>query len=172
MTTSIFIDKLTNSIEDAVTGESLETEIVSLEKADLKNIPKKYGWRFSWKKETKYSDRRVCKLVVRGDSIIQGLISLQVMDGFVEMHLIESSPHNIGHKKKYAGVAGNLVAFACKMSFDLGFQGFIAFTPKTILVQHYTETLGAELIFRNRMKIASVPAKKLVNSYYDGYFKA
>jgi hypothetical protein len=92
------------------------------------------------------------------------------MDGFLEMHLIESAPHNIGHGKKYVGVAGNLVAFVCKLSFDLEFQGFIAFTPKTELIQHYQQSLGAELIFRNRMTITTKSAKKLVNLYYEGYF--
>jgi hypothetical protein len=74
-----------------------------LEKSNLKIVQKKYGWRFNWKQEFNYSDRQLFKLVIKGESIIQGLISLQVMDGFVEMHLIESAPGNIGHGKMYAG---------------------------------------------------------------------
>lgn len=169
MLTSVIIDKLTNSIEDAASGKSFDTEIVPLVKVDLKTELKKYRWRFNWKAEMKYTDRQLYKLVIKGESIIQGLISLQVMDNFVEMHLIESAPHNFGHGKRYVGVAGNLVAYVCKLSFDLGFHGFIAFTSKTDLIQHYRETLGAELIFGNRMAITTIPAKKLVNSYYEDH---
>ena len=85
------------------------------------------------------------------------------------MHLIENAPHNYGAKKKFAGVPANLVAFACKMSFDMGFEGFVAFTSKTELIEHYTKSLGAQLIFRNRMTITTIPAKKLVNSYYKDF---
>ncbi len=85
------------------------------------------------------------------------------------MHLIETAPHNYGKTKHYLGVAGNLVAFACKMSYDFGFDGFVAFTAKTQLIDHYIETLGAELLFRNRMSISGYAAKKLVNSYYKKY---
>lgn len=146
MATSVIIDKLTNSIEDA-SGNSFDTEIVPLGKADLKAVLKKYDWRFNWKEEIEYSNRQLYKLIIKGDLIIQGLISLQVMDNFVEMHLIETAPHNFGHRKRYLGVSGNLVAFVCKRSFDLGFYGFVAFTSKSELIQHYKESLGAELIF-------------------------
>ncbi len=68
------------------------------------------------------------------------------------------------------GVAGNLVAFACKLSFESGFDGYVAFTAKTELIEHYKQTLTAELIFKDRMTISTIPAKKLVNSYYKNYF--
>lgn len=48
---------------------------------------------------------------------------IEPMDGYVEMHLIETAPHNYGQSKQFLGVVGNLVAFACKVSFDLGFDG-------------------------------------------------
>src|SRR6185312_14675396 len=108
------------------------------------------------------TSRQLFKLVLRGDSKIQGLISLETMDGYIEMHLIESAPSNIGKEKAFIGVAGNLVAFACKLSFELGFDGYLSFRPKTKLFDHYKETLGAERIFRDRMQIATDSAKKLV----------
>ena len=33
------------------------------------------------------------------------------------MNLVESAPFNIGNNKLYEGVAGNLVAYACKVRF-------------------------------------------------------
>jgi len=44
------------------------------------------------------------------------------------MNLVESASFNIGKNKLYEGVAGNLVAYACKISFQKGFDGFEAFT--------------------------------------------
>lgn len=46
----IEIDKLTNSIENAISGDSFETELLVLEKNDLKQISKRKGWLFDWKK--------------------------------------------------------------------------------------------------------------------------
>ncbi|MEX2233984.1 MAG: hypothetical protein WD824_17595 [Cyclobacteriaceae bacterium] len=171
MKTSVLIDKITNSIEDAVSGETLDTDVLPVTKEDLKNILKKTGWQFNWKSEFKRTNRQLFKLVIRGDSRIQGILSLEIMDNYIEMHLIENAPHNFGEEKEYLGVAGNLVAFACKMSFDLGYEGFVAFTAKTQLIDHYTRTLGAVSIYRkDRMAITSESAKKLVNSYYKNYF--
>lgn len=167
---SFYIDKITNSIEDAATGKSLDTAVHPLILADLKTVLKKNGWRFNWRSEFKYEDRELYKLIVKSETNVQGLISLQPVENFIEMHLIETAPHNYGSTKKYRGVAGNLVAFACKMSFDAGFEGFVGFTAKTQLINHYIETLGAELIFRNRMGISGDSAKRLVNSYYKNYF--
>ena len=109
------------------------------------------------------------KLVIKGETSIQGLLSLQPAENYIEMHLIETAPHNYGKSKKYIGVPGNLVAFACKTSFNSGYDGFVGFTAKTQLIQHYIDTLGAELIFRDRMSISGNSAKKLVNSYYNNY---
>ncbi len=86
------------------------------------------------------------------------------------MHLLESAPHNWGQGKQHVGVAGNLVAFACKNSFDLGFDGHIAFTAKTRLIKHYIDTLDAEIIYGRRLGIFTPAAKKLVNSYFKNYF--
>ena len=167
---NFLIDKITNSIEDATTGKSLDTEILPANKSDLKTILKKNGWRFNWKSEINNEEKQVYKLAIKNDAMVQGLISLQVMENFIEMHLIETAPHNFGKEKKYMGVAGNLVAFACKLSFESGFEGYVAFTAKTELIEHYKQTLDAELIFKDRMTISTLPAKKLVNSYYKNYF--
>ena len=54
------------------------------------------------------------------------------------MHLVESAPFNKGKEKIYSGVPGNLVAFACKLSFQRGNEGNIAFISKTQLIDHLT----------------------------------
>lgn len=45
------IDKLTNSIQNTITGDSFPTEVTRLTLKDLKVTTKKNGWLFDWKKE-------------------------------------------------------------------------------------------------------------------------
>ena len=47
------IDKLTNSIENVLTGDSFRTDVTLVSGADLKTIIKKNGWVFDWKDELK-----------------------------------------------------------------------------------------------------------------------
>lgn len=76
---NFIIDKLTNSIENVVTGDSFATEVSVLNKNDIKNITKANGWVFNWRNELKELSRDVYKLtIVNNSSIIQGLISLEV----------------------------------------------------------------------------------------------
>lgn len=163
----IEIDKLTNSIENVITGDCFKTEIIHISELDLKEISKKNKWLFNWKSEFKSPDRDVYKLVITGnESIIQGLISLTEKQDHVYVHLIESAPFNTGKNKVYLGVPGNLFAFACKVSFHRGFDGYVAFTAKTQLIEHYTKTLNARIISGNLMVINSVSAMELINKYF------
>jgi hypothetical protein len=82
------------------------------------------------------------------------------------MNLLESAPFNIGKNKLYEGVAGNLVAFACKLSFQKGFDGYVAFTSKTNLIKHYEENLGAYHFKSQRMILEPIASKKLVEKYF------
>lgn len=82
------------------------------------------------------------------------------------MNLLESAPFNIGRSKLYEGVAGNLVAYACKVSFQKGFGGFVAFTAKSKLIEHYEKTLGAYHFKNQRMIIETNAAKILVEKYF------
>jgi hypothetical protein len=161
------VDKLTNSIENIVTGDSFATDITIISISDLKTVIKKNGWQFDWKLELKQPERDVYKLtIVNNQSVIQGLISLEVKSDHVYMHLLESAPFNKGKTKMYAGVPGNLVAFACKLAFQRGHEGNVSFFSKTQLVQHYIETLGAVHIGGRIMIIDTNAALKLINKYF------
>lgn len=161
------VDKLTDSIMNVVTGDSFSTLVLNLTMQDLKQVTKKKGWNFDWKGELANNAREVYKLtIVNNPDIIQGLVSISVEPDHVYMHLVENAPFNIGENRVYEGVAGNLVAHACKISFLNGFEGFVGFTAKTKLVEHYKKTLGAEVLSGNRMAIGTVPAKFLVEKYF------
>jgi hypothetical protein len=162
------IDKITHSIENVITGDNFPTEILPLSKPDLVHLTKKNGWKFDWKMEYLQPGRNVFKLTILWNpTIIQGLISISQKQGYLEMNLIESAPFNYGKNKMHYGVAGNLVAFACKRSFELGFDGFVAFTAKTILIDHYRKTLGAISIGGQRMAIEEKQALELVKRYFN-----
>lgn len=161
------IDKLTRSIENAVTGDRFQTEVSLLSAKEAKDISKKTGWVFNWKQELKFPEREVYKLtILNNQTVIQALISLEVKTDHVFMHLLESADFNKGRQKVYAGVAGNLVAFACKVSAQRGFEGNVAFLSKSKLVGHYEKTLGARLFKDNLMFIETTAARKLLNQYF------
>ncbi|MGE5394415.1 MAG: hypothetical protein ACM3P1_06690 [Candidatus Saccharibacteria bacterium] len=161
------IDKLTNSIENSISGDSFQTEISIIGKSDLANITKSKGWLFDWKTEFKKPDRDSYKLtILNNSSIIQGLISISEREDHVYIHLIESAPFNLGKEKLYIGVPGNLFAFACRLSFHRGFEGYVAFTSKTNLINHYKDNLGAENIGAQLMIINKPAALRLINKYF------
>jgi hypothetical protein len=167
MALDFVIDKLTNSIENTISGDSFMTEVIRLLNSDLKVITQKKGWNFDWKKELNDNTREVFKLaIVNNSSVIQGLVSLSIERDHVYMHLLENAPFNIGKHKLYEGVAGNLVAHACKLSFQQGFDGFVSFTAKTTLIQHYKKMLGAEMLSGNRMIIQTAASQLLVDKYF------
>jgi hypothetical protein len=160
------IDKLTNSIENTLTGEVFDTEIVRLASADAKQI-KKAEWQFDWHKELKDKSKEVYKLTtVNNPTIVQGLISIEDKQDHVFMHLIESAKFNKGKNKAYIGVPGNLVAYACKVSFDKGYEGFLAFDAKSALIKHYEQSLGATHFRGLRMFIQTSAASRLISQYF------
>lgn len=161
------VDRLTNSIENVNSGDSFQTEISLLTKSDLKVLEKKNGWKFNWNIEFKSPQREVYKLtIINNPNIIQGLVSLEIKPDHVRMHLIESAPFNIGKGKTYFGVPGNLVAFACKLSFQRGGEGYVSFLAKTKLIEHYEKSLGAYHFGGQNMVITTEAALKLTNKYF------
>ncbi len=161
------IDKLTNSIENVKSGDSFATEISLLTRAEVKGLTKKNGWQFNWLSELKIPEREVYKLtIINNPGIIQGVISLEIKTDHVYMHLIESAPFNIGKSKTYLGVPGNLVAFACKLSFQRGGEGYVSFLSKTKLIEHYEKSLGAVHVGGHKMIITTETALILTNKYF------
>jgi hypothetical protein len=161
------IDSLTNSIRNTISGDSFPTDVLRLTKSDLKQVSKKNKWLFNWKSELDDNSREVYKLTIdKNPDIIQGLVSLTIEPDHVYMNLLENAPFNIGKKKLYEGAAGNLVAYACKVSFQHGFDGYISFTAKTKLIEHYQKTLGAQHYGGQLMVINTQAANILIDKYF------
>ncbi|MBL0019322.1 MAG: hypothetical protein IPP17_23550 [Bacteroidetes bacterium] len=162
------VDKLTNSIENVVTGDCFTTNVSRLSSIELKQINKANGWLFNWKLEFKDLKREVYKLtILHSPAVIQGLISIEERPDHVYMHLLESAHFNRGQTKVYAGVPGNLVAFASMLSFQRGHEGNVSFHSKTQLVAHYEESLGAYHAGGRVMIIDTIAALRLIDKYYQ-----
>lgn len=162
----IEIDKLTNSIENRVSGDSFDTIVLNFSKTEKGY--KKSNWRFDWMDEFEKKDRSVFKLVINENSdVIQGLISLSDNNDHIFVHLIESAKFNQGKDKLYMGVAGNLFAFACKKSFDLGYDGYISFYAKSKLIDHYIKALGAQHLSGLQLVLDAIAARKLIYQYFN-----
>ena len=161
------VDKLTDSILNRISGDSFKTNVSLVTKKDLSKLSISQKWNFDWTYEFSQFDREVYKLTIsENNTIIQGLISLTVKADHVYMYLLESAPFNIGKNKVYIGVPGNLVAFACKLSFQRGSDGFVSFQSKTNLIGHYEKTLNAQHFGGRLMVIDSLAAEKLVDKYF------
>ena len=166
------IDKLTRSIENAQTGEAFPTQVRPLTSAAAKKLADK-GWTFNWGREVATPGHRVFQLnTAANPQIIHGLLSLEAKPDHVFMHLVESASFNKGSNKAYLGVLGNLVAFACRWSFELGYAGFVSFDSKTALKAHYKKTLGAQELSGLGMYLGTPAAIVLVTQYYPDFFSS
>ena len=161
------VDRLTDSILNTISGDSFPTEISRLTQTDIKQITKNNKWNFNWKQELDSNSKEVYKLtIVNNPTIIQGLLSFTIKPDHLYMNLLESAPFNLGSNKLYEGVPGNLVAYACKVSFQNGFEGFVSFTAKTQLIEHYKKTLGTYHFGNHLMIIQTQVAQQLVDKYF------
>ncbi len=150
-----------------VTGDSFLTVVSLVSTNDLKVVTKKNNWLFDWKFEHRQPEREVYKLTISGNpTVIQGLMCLEIKTDHVYMHLVENAPFNRGNEKMYAGVPGNLVAFACRLSFQRGHEGNISFLSKSQLAEHYEKTLGATHFGGRVMIIETKSAIKLIDKYF------
>jgi hypothetical protein len=163
---AIEIDHLTNSIENNITGEVFDTSVTKLGKTVREDF-NPANWLFDWITEFGLPNRDVYKLTtINNPSIIHGLVSFEDKFDYIFIHLVESANFNKGTNKMYLGVAGNLFAFACKLSFSKGYEGYIAFDSKSALIDHYVKKLGATHINAQRMFIDSINALYLVKKYF------
>ena len=138
----------------------------TISKKDAVALQRK-GWKFDWSIPHQH-DYEVYELLLKDDTQVQGMIALKhIRDQFyTHVDIVEAAPENIGHLGKYKGVGAHLFAIACKLSWDVGNEGYVQFTAKTNLVEHYRETLGARNIDSQKMFIDSYGALKLIRTYF------
>lgn len=163
MEIDVFIDRVTPCLFDKVTSKLVKTTYREFSLLEVKKLTK--GWGFNWV-QTFQEKYRVYGITLETGEL-QGLISLALRQGFIEVSLVESAPSNVGKDGRYEGVGGHLFAIAAKLSYDLGAEGFVSFIAKTSLIEHYKKTLNAKQIGNTQlMFIDSIAADILVKKYF------
>jgi hypothetical protein len=106
--------------------------------------------------------------MIAGDNEIQSLVSFGYDDGFILIEYLETAPINRNKDGLIAGAP--LLAFACKKSFDVGYEGYVLISIKwNERIIRYYEGLGAMVISKSRMVINPIDSKELVKVYsYKG----
>lgn len=171
MEVDIEIDGLTNCLVNRATGEECDTQYRLISKTITKGDAEKLkaeGWLFDW--SIPHSNGyEIYELLIKGSEERQGLIALKHIRDQLYTHIdvVESVPKNRGKNGKYQGVGAHLFAIACKLSWDVGNEGFVQFKAKTDLVKHYRETLNAKNIDAQNMYIDSYAALNLIKTYFS-----
>lgn len=162
----VLIDELTPCLEDALTGEYIDTEVVQIvRKSFLSKFKKANGWYTNWG-DLLDNGSEIYALVLKGTLSIQGLIALHNDDNMKAIFIdwACTNPHNNKLQNEdilYKGVGGHLFAIAAQLSFERGYDGFISgFAANKKLMDHYCEKIGAEAICQlHQYQIAIFPDK-------------
>jgi hypothetical protein len=132
---------------------------------------KSRGWSFDWSKDAAgtVTDSSILKAVVF-DGEIEGLIEYEIVrqDLYVFTHKLEIAPHNRGAGKKHEGVAGMMLAFVAKESFNSGCDGFVVFISKTRLYEYYQKQYGAKPLGGLKLYFDTEASEKLIKEYLIG----
>ena len=141
----------------------LSVNIVLSTAKQLKND----GWKFDWDKSFGAISQKIAYLE---DDRIQGLVEFEEVPSSLYniIYRIELAPENIGKNRKIDNIAGTLFAYVAKDSLDAGFEGFVVFDSKTILVDHYVKKYGAQVLFGNRLYFDTKASKVLIDKYLKG----
>lgn len=173
MEIDIIIDSLTNCLICSETGEECDTEYRLVSRTITKQYAaelKEQGWKFDWSIPHR-NGYEVYELLLSGDDEVQGMIALKhIRDQYyTHVDIVEAAPFNVGSGGKYKGVGAHLFAIACKLSWDVGNEGYVQFTAKTDLVNHYIKTLNAKCIDWHTLYIDTYGAVELIKKYFkDG----
>jgi len=130
-------------------------------KLEFSRIEDDYG--FNWVNE---KNNEVFCLISIYNSEIVGLMSLSDIrtELRVQINLIESSIPNRGKNKKVKNIPHCLISYAAKLSFALGYDGFVSLYPKSELIQYYISEYGFERI-GNQLAIYGQSSFQLIRKY-------
>lgn len=170
MEINIVIDSLTDCLVCNETGEKCDTEYRLVARTitiqDAITL-KAEGWKFDWSIPHK-NGYEVYELLLKDDNEVQGMIAFKHIreQYYTHVDIVEASPDNVGSQGRYKGVGAHLFAIACKHSWDAGNEGYVQFTAKSDLVEHYKKMLNAKCIDWHTLYIDSYGAIALINKYF------
>lgn len=147
-----------------LSGETYPISFLPLEPYDIED--QMYDWQenFDWSVYFGQRGTEVYKMVIRGNDVMQGAIALERKEDHIWVHLIESVPNE---RKEFDLIGEHLLAFACKRSMELGFEGAIAFKSKKKqrLMLYYVNVIGASHFGGGLMVVPEPVAERLVMLY-------
>ncbi len=129
-------------LTETKSGNKVEALIEPLAHGDFKMIKRSRMFpNFKWDAEKR---NEVVKIRLKNSNEILGLMSLTDFKSelWILINLLQSSKDNAGAGKKYEGIAGCLIAYACRQAFKRGYDGTVALEPKTELAKYYTQKYG------------------------------
>ncbi|QBO34948.1 GNAT family N-acetyltransferase [Periweissella cryptocerci] len=157
-------------IQHIVTGEMVDAHVesVSISQSDARGMQIE-GWRFDWSYPANPAQTVLALKTFGG---IQGLIGFtrHPEDYYTFIHLLESAPANIGHKKKYRFVPGVLLGTVAQDAFEAGFDGYMTLKPKTKLYDLYIDTYGAEMFVNGMVRFTASQSAHLIHKYIGGNY--
>ena len=143
--------------------EEFDAEILTVSPSELEEIDESGLFEFEWTKE---EGNQIYKIVKTKQLSPLGLISIVEfpLESRIHIDLLENSIENQGKNKKIDGIAGCLIAFAVKLSFDKGYLGCTSLIPKTELIDLYVERYGFSQ-FGRQLAIEGTDALQLIHKY-------
>ncbi len=123
------------------TGKRIVAKIKKLTNSQVKKLKGSKQFQFDWSSE---ESNEVYSITRSDGNELLGLISIIDVPQELRIHinLVESVIINQGRGKKVDGIPGCLIAFACKIAFTRGYDGFVSLVPKTKLIDYYHNKFG------------------------------
>ncbi|WP_119079832.1 N-acetyltransferase [Chitinophaga alhagiae] len=131
-------------VTEVLTQQEKEVLITAVVSGDFKRITRRRFF-FDWKQVR--NSCRLFKLVLEETGELLGLMALadHPEEKRVEIQLLAVSCENKGKEKMYEGVAGCLMAYACREALGLyELDAAVSLTPKTVLKEHYMQKYGMQ----------------------------
>jgi hypothetical protein len=127
-------------ITDICAKAEVVVVVLPVVEVDYKILTRKNFW-FSWQQERHLT---VYKLLIEGGNEILGVMSIDFIDAEsrVHVHLLATSRAHVGENKKSSGVAGCLIAYACRQAMVRYAEPCVSLVPKTTLKSYYMKEYG------------------------------
>lgn len=155
---------LNNAITLNTTSEKYDAVAIPTNAAEIKKHRHQFReFNFSQSIKDGFTVYKICR--EDDENILQGLVAAKPSTGFLECANMEVNDFNKSPVSMYNGVGKCMIALCCKISFDIGFGGYIAFFAKNHLMRYY-KRYGAKNLYGLRMFIDDESAKKLIDLYF------
>lgn len=136
-----------------------------IDSGELVKLMKSGRFGFDWQAEVQ---NEIYTLALEEKQEVVGLMALKDIPAELrlEIMLLETSVENVGKSKVFEGIAGALIAFACRIAFLKGYQGFVSLTPKTDRITYYQQAYGFQSYGR-QLALEGETALSLIKKYLE-----